>query len=83
MSQISPSKVLAEVTAAVPPACRRNVVIIGSLAAGHHFFQHDESKAVRTKDVDDMARIARHYRLFRATVDQPRKPLLRRRKPGG
>ena len=52
MSQISPSKVLAEVAAAVPPACRGNVVIIGSLAAGYHFFQHDASKAVRTKDVD-------------------------------
>ena len=52
MSQISPSKVLAEVAAAVPPACRENVVIIGSLAAGYHFFQNDESKAVRTKDVD-------------------------------
>jgi len=52
MSQISPSKVLAEVAAAVPPACRENVVIIGSLAVGYHFFQNDESKAVRTKDVD-------------------------------
>jgi len=30
-----------------------------------------------------MDRVKRHYRLFRATVDQPRNPLLRRRKPGG
>jgi hypothetical protein len=52
MSQVTPSKVLAEVAAAVPAACRENIVIIGSLAAGYHFFGDDESKAVRTKDVD-------------------------------
>lgn len=52
MSQISPAKVLAEVAAAVPPACRENIVIIGSLAAGYHFFGQDATKAVRTKDVD-------------------------------
>jgi hypothetical protein len=52
MSQVTPSKVLAEVSAAVPAACRENIVIIGSLAAGYHFFGDDESKAVRTKDVD-------------------------------
>lgn len=52
MSQITPSKVLAEVSSAVPAACRENIVIIGSLAAGYHFFGEDESKAVRTKDVD-------------------------------
>lgn len=52
MSQITPSKVLAEVSAAVPAACRGNIVIIGSLAAGYHFFGDDETKAVRTKDVD-------------------------------
>jgi len=52
MSQVTPSKVLAEVSAAVPTACRENIVTIGSLAAGYHFFGDDESKAVRTKDVD-------------------------------
>jgi hypothetical protein len=52
MSQISPSKVLAEVAAAVPASCRENIVVIGSLAAGYHFFKDDPSKAVRTKDVD-------------------------------
>lgn len=52
MSQVTPSKVLAEVSAAVPAACCENIVIIGSLAAGYHFFGDDESKAVRTKDVD-------------------------------
>ncbi len=52
MSQISPSIVLAEVAAAVPNACQENIVVIGSLAAGYHFFKNDPSKAVRTKDVD-------------------------------
>ena len=52
MSQVSPHKVLAAVAAAIPENCRRNVVIIGSLAVGYHFFRADESKAVRTKDVD-------------------------------
>lgn len=52
MSQVTPSKVLAEVSAAVPAECRANIVIIGSLAAAYHFFGNDESKALRTKDVD-------------------------------
>lgn len=52
MSEISPSKVLSEVAAAVPEVCRENIVVIGSLAAGYHFFGDDPTKAVRTKDVD-------------------------------
>lgn len=52
MNQISPTKVLSEVAAAVPASCRGNIVVIGSLAAGFHFFKNDPSKAVRTKDVD-------------------------------
>lgn len=52
MSQVSPFKILSEVAAAIPEACRENIIIIGSLAAGYHFFGTDPSKAVRTKDVD-------------------------------
>lgn len=52
MSAISPARVLAEVSAAVPEACRENIVVIGSLAAGYHYFRTDSAKAVRTKDVD-------------------------------
>lgn len=52
MSRVSPKEVLSQVAAAVPTACRENIVVIGSLAAGYHFFGDDPAKAVRTKDVD-------------------------------
>ncbi|WP_038160009.1 hypothetical protein [Verrucomicrobium sp. BvORR106] len=52
MSHVSPSRVFAEVARAVPEACRNNIVVIGSLAAGYHYFRKDPTKAVRTKDVD-------------------------------
>lgn len=49
---LSPSEVLAQVAAALPSDVRGNVIIIGSLAAGHHFFADDGARAIRTKDVD-------------------------------
>ncbi len=52
MSHVSPKEVLSHVAAAVPGTCRKNIVVIGSLAAGYHFFGDDPTKAVRTKDVD-------------------------------
>lgn len=52
MSSVSPYQVLHEVSAAIPEHCRQNIVVIGSLAAGYHFFKNDQTKAVRTKDVD-------------------------------
>ena len=52
MSQLSPSQVLNQVSRAIPEECRTYIVIIGSLAAGYHFFGDDSSKSVRTKDVD-------------------------------
>ena len=52
MSHVSPFDVLAAVSAAVPDECRANIIIIGSLAAGYHYFGEDSNKAVRTKDVD-------------------------------
>jgi len=51
---LSPAAVLAQVAHALPASCRGNVIIIGSLAAGYHFFAGDPQKAVRTKDVDCM-----------------------------
>ena len=52
MTPLTPADVLARVAAAIPAKCRANVVIIGSLAAGYHFFRDDGTRSVRTKDVN-------------------------------
>ena len=49
---LSPSEVLAQVADALPSDVRGDVIIIGSLAAGYHFFAGDGTRAIRTKDVD-------------------------------
>lgn len=49
---ISPSAVLERVSAAIPEDFRKNIIIIGSLAAGYHFFGDNPRLQVRTKDVD-------------------------------
>ena len=51
-SALSPADVLAQVAHALPAEIRAEVIIIGSLAAGYHFFAEDGSRAIRTKDVD-------------------------------
>lgn len=51
---LAPTKVLAQISAALPESIRPNVIIIGSLAAGYHFFSGDGPAAIRTKDVDCM-----------------------------
>ena len=52
MSLLSPAKIVAQVARAVPADCREHIIIIGSLAAGYHFFGHDAPRAIRTKDID-------------------------------
>lgn len=59
MSDIRPDQVLAKVAESIPPECRSNLIVIGSLAAGYHFFARERPLLVRTKDID--------------TVLQPRK----------
>lgn len=54
MNLLSPRDVLRQVAAALPEECRDSVIIIGSLAAGYHFFGDDPESQVRTKDVDCM-----------------------------
>lgn len=54
MSLLSPREVLRVVAAALPADCRDAVIIIGSLAAGYHYFQDDPETPVQTKDVDCM-----------------------------
>lgn len=54
MELMSPDEVLAQIASALPHTCRDNVIIVGSLAAGFHFFSGDPERAIRTKDVDCM-----------------------------
>lgn len=56
MNNISPSRILAQVSEAIPHECRGNLIIIGSLAAGYHFFASDQQLYVRTKDIDSVLR---------------------------
>lgn len=54
MEMLSPDVVLAQIAQALPSARREDVIIIGSLAAGYHFFSGNAQRAIRTKDVDCM-----------------------------
>lgn len=56
MSNVSPSMILAKVAESVPHECLPNIIIIGSLAAGYHFFGEDKDLFVRTKDIDGLLR---------------------------
>jgi hypothetical protein len=48
--------ILAKVAESVPHECLPNIIIIGSLAAGYHFFGKDKDLFVRTKDIDGLLR---------------------------
>lgn len=49
---ISPAAVLLEIAAAIPERTKPNLILIGSLAVGYHYFGHGDGMAVRTKDAD-------------------------------
>ena len=49
---VAPATVLKEIAEAIPADCRGNLIIIGSLAAGYHFFGNNPKLLVRTKDAD-------------------------------
>lgn len=49
---ISPHDVVARIAKAIPAAARERVILVGSLAAGFHFFGNHADPIVRTKDVD-------------------------------
>ena len=49
---VSPGEVLREVSEAIPADCRKNMIIIGSLAAGFRYFAERTEMLVRTKDAD-------------------------------
>jgi hypothetical protein len=54
MTSLTPGAVMAQIAGALPEDCRPNVIIIGRLAAGYHFFSGDRQRSIRTKDVDCM-----------------------------
>lgn len=52
MDNISPVNVFKEVSDAIPAEYHSDIIIVGSLAAGYHFFGKNENLPVRTKDID-------------------------------
>lgn len=52
MIEVSPRAVLSEIADAIPRQCKENIIVIGSLAVGYHFFGEDDSITMRTKDAD-------------------------------
>jgi hypothetical protein len=52
MKSVFPGEVLSEIAKAIPDECKNNIIIIGSLAVGYHFFAGNGSMVVRTKDAD-------------------------------
>ena len=53
MKEIKPIEVIRQVAVALPPECRENIVIIGSLAAAYAYMgKNNNMMSVRTKDID-------------------------------
>lgn len=53
-ANISPSRVLDQVAAALPAGVRDHLIVCGSLAAAYWFFAHDGNRSIRIKDVDGL-----------------------------
>lgn len=53
-NDLLPADILAEVAKAIPHQFHEHVIIVGSLAAGYHFFKNNPKQGMRTKDVDCM-----------------------------
>ncbi len=51
MADVNPKQALSRLVEQIPPSCRDNIVIVGSLAAAYQLLQ-DQKLSVRTKDVD-------------------------------
>lgn len=49
---LNPRQTVHQIARAIPADLRANVIIVGSLAAGYHFFQANADDGVRTKDAD-------------------------------
>jgi hypothetical protein len=51
---VSPKKIIEQVAQAIPPNCKRNIIIVGSLAVGYELLPDDYQHQVRTKDIDSV-----------------------------
>jgi hypothetical protein len=74
---VSPRAVLEQVAHAIPEDCRANIIIIGSLAVGYHFFGNDPSLRVHTKistassrPVSEHSPQARRFDLVREEIER-------------
>jgi hypothetical protein len=52
IQEVFPRQVLEQVSTALPPEVKENIIIIGSLAAAFCLFEDESSIGVRTKDID-------------------------------
>jgi hypothetical protein len=52
MIDLSPAGILRAIAQAIPGDCHDHMTVVGSLAAGYHFFGREPGVQVRTKDVD-------------------------------
>jgi hypothetical protein len=52
MDKFSPAKILQDMANSIPTEFHELIVVVGSLAAGFHYFGSDEEREVRTKDID-------------------------------
>lgn len=52
IKEVSPKKALEKLATAIPEEVKKNIIIIGSLAAAYWLFEKKKELSVRTKDVD-------------------------------
>ena len=52
MDNLSPARILKDVANSIPSKFHELIVVVGSLAAGFHYFGSADDKEVRTKDID-------------------------------
>jgi hypothetical protein len=54
LTDIPPARIFEDVANSIPAKFHESIMVIGSLAAGYHYFGSDREKEVRTKDIDCM-----------------------------
>lgn len=52
MKPVTPNDIFAKISGSLRADIREHIIVIGSLAAGYHFFHADASVSVQTKDID-------------------------------